>query len=121
VVVIETGANDMLRGQSPDSVAANIQAIIARAKSLQPTPRIVLVGMQALPNSGADYSRRFAAIYPRLARENAVPLVPFLLAGVAGVDSLNQPDGLHPTAAGQRMVAENVWKTLEPLLERPGA
>lgn len=121
VVVIETGANDMLRGQSPDSVAANIQAIIERAKSLRPTPKIVLVGMQALPNYGSDYARRFAAIYPRLARENGVPLVPFLLAGVAGVDSLNQPDGLHPTAAGQRTVADNVWKTLEPLLEQPGA
>jgi acyl-CoA thioesterase-1 len=121
VLVIETGANDMLRGQSPDSAAANIQAIMDRAKALKPAPRIVLVGMQALPNLGAAYTRPFAAIYPRLARENRVPLVPFLLTGVAGVDSLNQPDGLHPTAAGQRIVAENVWKTLRPVLEHPGA
>jgi acyl-CoA thioesterase-1 len=116
VVVIETGANDMLRGQSPDSARANIQAIIDRAKALRPAPRIVLVGMEALPNLGGDYVRRFGAVYRALARENGTPLVPFLLAGVAGVDSLNQPDGLHPTAAGQRIAAANVWQTLEPVL-----
>jgi acyl-CoA thioesterase I len=119
VVVIETGANDMLRGQSPDSVAANIQAIIDHARALRPEPRIVLVGMRSLPNFGPDYAKRFVAIYPRLARENQVPLVPFLLEGVGGVDSLNQADGIHPTAAGERIVAENVWKTLKPVLERP--
>lgn len=119
VLVIETGANDMLRAQSPDSVAANIQAIIDRARALRPEPRIVLVGLQSLPNFGPDYAKRFAAIYPRLARENHLPLVPFLLDGVAGVDSLNQADGIHPTAAGQRIVAETIWKTLKPVLERP--
>lgn len=120
VLVIETGANDMLRGQNPDSVAANIQAIIDAARALQPQPRIVLVGMRSIPNFGPDYVKRFEAIYPRLARENTLPLVPFLLKGVAGVDSLNQRDGLHPTAAGERIVAENVWKTLKPVLESPG-
>lgn len=120
VVVIETGANDMLRGQNPDSVAANIQAIIDAARALQPQPRIVLVGMRSIPNIGPDYAKRFEAIYPRLARENNVPLIPFLLEGVAGVDSLNQRDGMHPSAAGERIVAENVWKTLKPVLERPG-
>ncbi|HLQ21797.1 MAG TPA: GDSL-type esterase/lipase family protein, partial [Gemmatimonadales bacterium] len=116
VLVIETGANDALRGQNPDSVRANIQAIIDRAKALSPSPRIVLVGMEALPNYGPLYGRRFARIYPELAQRNRVPLVPFLLDGVAGVDSLNQADGLHPTAAGQRIVAKTVWKTLAPVL-----
>jgi len=116
VLVIETGANDALRGQNPDSVRANIQAIIDRARALAPPPRIVLAGMEALPNYGPLYARRFRRIYPDLAKQNDLPLVPFLLAGVAGVDSLNQPDGLHPTAAGQRIVAETIWKTLAPLL-----
>ena len=118
VLVIETGANDALRGQDPDSVRANIQAIIDRAKAISPAPRIVLVGMEALPNYGPLYARRFRAIYPDLAKRNGVPLIPFLLTGVAGVDSLNQGDGLHPTAAGQRFVAQNVWKALAPLLAR---
>jgi acyl-CoA thioesterase I len=116
VLVIETGANDALRGQNPDSTRANIQAIIQRARTLAPPPRIVLVGMEALPNYGPLYARRFRRIYPDLAKRNDLPLVPFLLAGVAGVDSLNQPDGLHPTEAGQRIVANTVWRTLAPVL-----
>lgn len=117
VLVIETGANDALRGQNPDSVRANIQAIIDRARAITPPPSIVLAGMEALPNYGPLYARRFRGIYPDLAKQNRIPLIPFLLAGVAGVDSLNQPDGLHPTAAGQRIVAETVWKALEPVLK----
>jgi len=118
VLVIETGANDGLRGQSPESLAAHIQAIVDRARSLEPPPRVVLVGMRAPPNLGADYARRFQAVFPRLAERNDLPLVPFLLEGVAGVDSLNQSDGLHPTAAGQRRIAENVWRVLEPVLRQ---
>ena len=117
MLVIETGANDALRGQNPDSVRANIQAIIDRARAITQPPTIVLVGMEALPNYGPLYARRFRGIYPDLAKQNRIPLIPFLLAGVAGVDSLNQPDGLHPTAAGQRIVAETVWKALEPMLK----
>jgi acyl-CoA thioesterase-1 len=109
VVVIETGANDMLRGLDPDSLEANIQAIIDRARRQNPPPRIVLLGMRALPNYGLQYVRRFNSVYPELAKRNGLPLVPFLLAGVAGVDSLNQADMLHPTAVGQRRVAETVW------------
>lgn len=116
VLVIETGANDGLRGQNTDSLSANIQAIIDRASILNPRPRIVIVGMQMLSNYGADYTRRFASVYPTIARRNDLPLIPFLLDGVAGVDSLNQPDQIHPTAAGQRIIAETVWKTLEPVL-----
>ena len=109
VLVIETGANDMLRGLDTDSLEANIQAIIDRARRQQPPPRIVLLGMRGLPNYGLQYVRRFNAVYPDVAKRNRLPLVPFLLEGVAGVDSLNQADMMHPTAAGQRRVAETVW------------
>ncbi len=117
VLVIETGANDGLRGQDLDSLAGNIQTIIDRANGLTPRPRIVLAGMRMLSNYGSSYVRQFEAVYPELARRNALPLVPFLLEGVAGVDSLNQADQIHPTAAGQRIIAETVWRTLQPVLE----
>jgi acyl-CoA thioesterase I len=118
VLVIETGANDGLRGQDPDSVRGRIQQIIDHARRLSPPPRIVLLGMQALPNLGAGYARRFSAIYPALARANDAVLVPFLLQDVAGVDSLNQDDGIHPTATGQRILAENVWRVIEEVTRR---
>ncbi len=116
VLVIETGANDGLRGQDVDSLAANIQAIIDRANRQQPHPRIVLAGMRAPPNYGLAYTRRFRAAYAEAATRNHVPLVPFLLEGVAGVDSLNQADLMHPTVTGQRRVADTVWRVLEPVL-----
>ncbi len=119
VLVVETGANDGLRGQDPDSIRANIQTIIDRARALSPPPQIVLAGMEAMPNLGERYAARFRAIYPDLARINGVPLIPFLLDGVAGVDSLNQADGIHPTARGQELVADNVWRVLREVLERP--
>ena len=115
VLVVETGANDGLRGQDPDSVRARIQTIFDRARQVSHPPRLVVVGMEALPNLGQDYVQRFRAIYPAVARANGAALVPFLLAGVAGVDSLNQEDGIHPTAAGHRILAENVWRVLEGL------
>jgi acyl-CoA thioesterase I len=117
VLLIETGANDGLRAQSADSLRSNIQAIIDQAKAATPPPRIVLVGMEALPNYGPAYARQFREVYPGLAERNRLPLVPFLLAGVAGVDSLNQADGIHPNTAGERKVAETVWKTLGPVLK----
>ena len=115
ILVVETGANDGLRGQDPDSVRARIQAIFDRAKRVARPPRLVVVGMEALPNLGQDYVRRFRAIYPEVAHANGAALVPFLLAGVAGVDSLNQDDGIHPTAAGHGILAANVWIVLEAL------
>lgn len=118
VLVIETGANDGLRGQDPDSVRTRIQRLIDRARSVANPPRLVIAGMEALPNLGPEYVRRFHAIYPALAKANGAALIPFLLEGVAGVDSLNQDDGIHPTAAGQRLVASTVWKALEPLTRR---
>ena len=116
VLVIETGANDGLRGLDVDSLGANIQAIIDRARRQSPPPRIAIVGMEAPPNYGAEYTRRFRAVFPELARANGVAYIPFLLTGVAGIDSLNQGDGIHPTPSGQRIIAANVWRALEPLL-----
>lgn len=118
VLVIETGANDGLRGLEVDSMRSNIQAIIDDAEAKAPKPVVVLVGMRAPPNLGVTYSRQFEKVFPELAKENELPLVPFLLDGVAGRPSLNQADMIHPTADGQRLMAETVWKVLEPILTR---
>jgi acyl-CoA thioesterase-1 len=120
VLVVETGANDGLRGLPPDSLRSNIQAIFDRAKRLEPRPRLVLVGMRVPPNYGRAYSQHFQAIYAELARANGAALVPFLLEGVGGVVNLNQPDGVHPTVEGQRRLAETVWRVLEPVLREDG-
>jgi acyl-CoA thioesterase-1 len=120
VLVIETGANDGLRGLDVDSLRANIQAIIDATRRQAPPPRIVLVGMRALPNFGLAYARRFRDVFPALAERNRLPLVPFLLEGVAGRDALNQADMMHPTAAGQERVAETVWPVLEKVLRGDG-
>ena len=121
VLVLETGANDGLRGLPTDSLRANIQGILDRAKRLRPPPRLVLVGMRVPPNYGRAYSQQFESIYPQLARSNGAVLVPFLLEGVGGVRALNQPDGVHPTAEGQRKMAATVWGVLEPVLRKAGS
>ena len=116
VLVVETGANDGLRGQDPAATRENIQAILAEARRQTPSPKLVLAAMEALPNYGEDYRQRFRAIYPELAKTNGATLLPFLLEGVAGDPVLNQPDGIHPTAEGHERIADNVWKTLRPIL-----
>lgn len=116
VLVLETGANDGLRGLPPDSLRANIQAVFDRAKAISPSPKLVLVGMRVPPNYGRAYTERFQAVYPEVARHNGAALVPFLLEGVGGIPRLNQGDGIHPTAEGQRVLAETVWRVLEPVL-----
>jgi acyl-CoA thioesterase-1 len=116
VLVLETGANDGLRGQDPEATRANIQAIFDRAREQDPPPKLVLVAMEALPNYGEVYRESFRALYPELAEANGALLIPFLLEGVAGNPELNQPDGIHPTAEGHAVLAENVWESLEPLL-----
>lgn len=116
VLVLETGANDMLRGSDPDATRANLVAVVERVREARPGTRIVLAGMRAHPNLGRSYVRSFESIYPEVAREDSLVLVPFLLEGVAGRPSLNQGDGLHPNAAGQRHIAATVWGTLEPVL-----
>jgi acyl-CoA thioesterase-1 len=115
-LVVETGANDGLRGLPADSLRANIQAIFDRAKALRPPPKLVLIGMRMPPNYGRAYSQSFETLYPDLARANGAALVPFLLQGVGGIATLNQQDGVHPTAEGQARMAETVWKVLEPVL-----
>ena len=112
VLVLETGANDMLRGANLDSTRANIQTIIDRVRQERPQAEIILVGMQAPPNLGGRYLTAFRDIYPQLAEANDLPLIPFLLQGVGGVADLNLADGIHPNAAGQRKVAETVWTVL---------
>jgi len=115
-IVIETGANDALRGLDPDSARSNIAQVIAAVRKAQPMAKIVLVGMEAPPNYGLAYTRRFRGVYSGVAKEARIPLVPFLLDGVAGVARLNQPDGVHPNAAGAKIVAANIWKSISPLV-----
>jgi acyl-CoA thioesterase-1 len=119
VLVIELGANDGLRGQDVDAMRANLQAIVDRTRAAHPDAAIVLAGMESPPNMGRQYTSAFRAVFPALARANDLTLIPFLLDGVAAVPELNQPDGIHPTAEGQRMVAETVWRYLAEVLDRP--
>ena len=116
VFILETGANDMLRGQDVLATRDNVDAILARALQQVPPPRLVLLGMRAAPNLGATYVRGFSSIYPDVARKHDAVLVPFVLEGIAGIQRLNQADGVHPTAEGQKILADTVWRTLEPLL-----
>ncbi len=117
VVVIETGANDGLRGLSVAALRENVQGIIDSVRAAHPDARIVLAGMEAPPNLGARYTAAFREVFPDLARANHAALIPFLLEGVAGVDSLNQADAIHPNARGAQRVAANVWQVLLPVLE----
>jgi acyl-CoA thioesterase-1 len=116
LVVIEAGANDALRGLSPDAARTNLERVIAVVKQKQPAAKIVLIQMEAPPNLGPAYTRSFRTMYTDIAREQGIPLLPFLLDGVAGIARLNQPDGLHPNVAGERIVADNVWRALKPIV-----
>ena len=117
IFVLELGGNDGLRGIPLIGTTANLQAIIDSVKLRYPDARIVLAGMQIPPNMGADYGTAFRDLYPRLAAANHAILIPFLLQNVGGIPQLNQGDGIHPTAAGHKIVAENVWQVLAPLLK----
>ena len=116
VLVLELGGNDGLRGLPVESTRRNLQTIIDRTKAKYPAARIVIAGMKVPPNMGREYGDKFEAIYRDLARTNKAPLIPFVLESVGGVPALNFPDGIHPNAKGQEIVAANVWKTLEPVL-----
>jgi len=116
IVVIETGANDGLRGLNPDSTAANLRAIVAKIRAAQPGAKMLLVQMEAPTNLGKEYTRDFHSVFERVAREAGIPLSPFLLDGVAGVAKLNQGDGIHPTPEGARRAARNIWPSLARLL-----
>jgi acyl-CoA thioesterase I len=116
IVIVALGANDGLRGQSVRAMRENLQAIIARVQAAG--VKVLLAGMRLPPNYGDDYARQFASVFPDLARQERLPLVPFLLDGVAAIPALNQPDGIHPNADGYRVIAERLWPYLEPLLHR---
>ncbi len=118
MVVLETGANDGLRGLDVDSTKANLEAIVRLVKRTLPHAEIFLVQMEAPPNLGADYTRRFHDNYGEVAKGEGITLLPFLLEGVAGVRALNQGDGIHPTEAGAVIVARNLWRSLAPELSR---
>jgi len=116
VFVLELGGNDGLRGTAPEVTRANLQAIIDRVRSRYPQARIVLAGMRMPASMGQDYAEAFGAVFPALAAKNGLVSIPFLLQGVAERPDLNQGDMIHPTAAGDAVVADLVWKTLSPIL-----
>jgi acyl-CoA thioesterase-1 len=116
VLVIGLGGNDALRGIDVEVSKRNLQTIIDETKKKNPRVKIVLAGMQAPPNLGSDYASRFRSMFTELAQRNRAALIPFLLEGVGGRPEFNLPDGIHPTSQGHKIVADNVWKTLEPLL-----
>lgn len=119
VLVVELGANDMLRGQPVEALESNLSGILERTRAAHPGVRFVVAGMRAAPNLGRSYAEAFDAVYPRLAQRHGAVLLPFLLEDVAARPDLNQADGIHPTAEGHALIAERVWRTLEPALE-PG-
>ena len=117
VLVLELGANDMLRGLSPDTMRSNLQQIIDRTRDAHPNAGVVIAGMRALQNLGPDFVGGFEESFPELAKENDAVLIPFLLEGIAGERALNQSDDVHPNAEGQRRIATLVWPKLLPLLK----
>jgi acyl-CoA thioesterase-1 len=118
VVIVALGANDGLRGLPVETTRENLDAIVIRLK--EDRIHVVIAGMELPPNYGPAYTGSFRQVFPELARKHRIPLVPFLLAGVAGRRDFNQEDGIHPTAQGYAVVAENVWRVLEPLLVKKG-
>jgi acyl-CoA thioesterase-1 len=120
VLVVALGGNDGLRGLPPDELQKNLAAIIEEAQRAGLV--VILAGMEAPPNNGPEYTARFRRVYSELAKTYDVPLIPFLLQGVAGDPDLNQGDGIHPNPEGARRVADTVWRALEPVLKtEPGA
>ena len=121
ILVLELGANDGLRGLPIAAMKRNLQSIIDRVKAKNPQVKIVIAGMQIPPNYGTNYAADFRAAFPELAEKNRAALIPFLLDGVGGHLDLNQADQIHPTPAGHKIVAENIWRVLEPLLAKSGS
>jgi acyl-CoA thioesterase I len=116
IFVLELGANDGLRGLPLDQTQKNLQAIIDKVKAKNPKVKVVVAGMMVPPNLGPDYSSRFNKIFPEIAKKNNATLIPFLLQDVAGDEKLNLADGIHPNVKGHKIVAENVYKVITPLL-----
>jgi acyl-CoA thioesterase I len=116
IVIVALGANDGLRGLGTAAMQSNLMQIVERLRAA--SARVLLAGMRVPPNYGDDYARRFADSFAEVATRTGVTLMPFLLTGVAGDSALNQPDGIHPTAGGHSVIADNVWTYLKPLLKR---
>jgi len=117
VLVLELGANDMLRGQSVEQLGSNLETILERTREAHPQVKFLIAGMRAAPNLGLAYGREFDAVYPSLAEQFEASLVPFLLEDVAADRHLNQPDGIHPTAEGHALIADRIWSQIEPMLQ----
>jgi acyl-CoA thioesterase I len=115
ILIVALGGNDGLRGLPAEELEHNLATIIERAQARHAD--VILAGMEAPPNFGQSYIVSFHQVYPDLAARYHVALVPFLLQGVAGIDTLNQRDGIHPTVAGARIVADNVWAVVRPMIE----
>jgi acyl-CoA thioesterase I len=118
VLILALGINDAFRGVPVEQMRSNLQAIIDRTRARHPNISIVIAGMQLPLSSSDDYVRAFGQMFGALADKNRAALIPYLLEGAAGDPALNQPDRVHPNAAGQRVVAENVWRVLEPILRK---
>jgi acyl-CoA thioesterase I len=116
ILIVALGGNDGLRGLPPEQLEENLAAIIEQAQKRGLV--VILAGMEAPPNFGADYTSRFRAVYPTLAKRYNVSLIPFLLEGVAGDPAFNQADGIHPNRRGAELVADLVWRALEPTLDQ---
>ncbi len=116
IVILELGANDGLRGLKLEDTRANLEQIIRQLEQAKVT--VILAGMKMPPNYGADYTRRFEAMYTDLAKRYRLPLIPFFLEGVATSASLNQADGIHPTAEGYRLIVDNMMRTIRPRLQK---
>lgn len=116
IFVLELGANDGLRGVNLTETKKNLQEIIDQVKSKNNETIIILAGMEMPPNLGPEYTTEFRNLFPKLADENELILLPFLLENVGGIPKLNQQDGIHPTAEGQKIMAQTVWKILKPLI-----
>ncbi len=116
IFILELGANDGLRGIPLSETKKNLQTIIDKVKAKYPATKLIFAGMEVPPNMGQTYTTEFRNIYTELATKNAMTLVPFILEGVGGETQLNQEDGIHPTAEGHKIVAENLWRQLGKLL-----
>ena len=116
ILILELGGNDGLRGIPMSETEKNLQSIIHTVSQKFPNCKIVLAGMEIPPNMGKTYTSEFRVVFRKLAKLNKTFLIPFLLAGVGGVQELNQPDGIHPNAEGHKLVADNVWTILKPLM-----
>jgi acyl-CoA thioesterase I len=116
IFILELGGNDALRGLKASDSERNLQSILDKVKTKYPSVKIILSGMEAPRSMGTTYTTAFHNIYPNLAKKNNIALIPFVLEGVGGIAELNQKDGIHPTAEGNKIIVETIWKVLKPML-----